>query len=203
MPKTRNAFALRSFDEKRILQRPFFQNLNLFVAEDEEILESFDVAQCPNSAAMEEKLSDLRGLEEAVRSFYRLIKKHLLRLRSFVDRLQQRFEQGDDAKNYERACGLYREYLWFEDVTEIFALKFGKYYIDGEKLLNKMYRFELGQQIRQARLKAGITQAIVARQLRIPTTTFASYEQGRNDPPIPILLRIMKLLQFDLKRNKI
>ena len=41
MPKTKNAYALRNFDAKKILQRRWFKNFNLPVDDDEKILLGF------------------------------------------------------------------------------------------------------------------------------------------------------------------
>lgn len=55
-------------------------------------------------------------------------------------------------------------------------------------------RHEFGQRLKAARQAVKLKQLDVARRLHIPPSTFASYEQGRNDPSLPKLMQLCKVL---------
>lgn len=199
MPKTRNAFALRSFDEKRILQRPFFQNLNLFVAEDEEILESFDVAQCPNSAAMEEKLSDLRGLMKPVIAYTKRIMDYEFKLEKIMQRYRELYIETSASickERYERAHTFQQFYVGkVMGALEKLQGKINRTIWAGEKKLDEHRRKEFCLRLKRARIKAGLRQLDIALKVRVSASGYASYEQGRVDPSIPMLIRIAEALK--------
>ena len=68
----------------------------------------------------------------------------------------------------------------------------------------------IGERIRQARKERKYTQSELARLLKVATTTVASWEQGRNTPPITALnklsdvlgVSINYLLEDDKKENQ-
>ena len=63
----------------------------------------------------------------------------------------------------------------------------------GEKDLDEQRKREFAMRLRQARRTAGLTQMDVALKLRLSATGYAAYEQGKNEPPIAMLIRICEV----------
>lgn len=197
MAKSKNAFALRGFDEKRILQRPFFKNLALPVVDDEAMLNFFDVSAIDSAAVMEQRFDNLRKLDERLKDYRQLIKKHRQRLRKFFSE----YDMADDEQSkikLERTAKLLRQYNWFEESAELFNLKFGKLYIEGDKALDVQYRREFARRLKTARQLAGLSQADVALQLGMTRNGYQFYESGARDPSIPTLIRLLKILKCSI-----
>jgi transcriptional regulator with XRE-family HTH domain len=52
-----------------------------------------------------------------------------------------------------------------------------------------------------ARDKAGLTQAGLARRVGVPASMVSAYENGRRQPTIPTLLRLLKAAGFELRMH--
>lgn len=52
-----------------------------------------------------------------------------------------------------------------------------------------------------ARLKAGISQAELARRAGLPATMVSAYERGRRQPTLPTLMRLIRAAGFELRLN--
>ena len=52
-----------------------------------------------------------------------------------------------------------------------------------------------------ARLKAGLTQAELARRLGVAVTMISAYERGRRQPTLPTLMRLLGAAGFELRMN--
>lgn len=193
MPKTKNAFALRDFDEKRILSRSYFKNLELPTGDDDEILKTFDMSTLDSSSAIEKRIEDLHKLDDKLKNYRRLIKKH----RQHLKKLFFKYGSADDDKSkvlYERTAGLLRCYDWFDELAELFNLKFGSLYINGEKILDAQYRRELGGRLKIARQAAGLSQLDIAQKLGLQRVSYLYYEKGERDPSTTTLIRLARLL---------
>ena len=73
-------------------------------------------------------------------------------------------------------------------------------HISLKSLIQKSYDFEpktLGEHIRKRRLKLGLKQKDVARQLGINTWTVLNWEKGRTEPPIASMPAIVQFLGYD------
>lgn len=185
--KTKDAFALRNFDEQRILSRPFFKKLNLPDLDDEENLETFDVTTLESSVSMEKRLEQLHELYSTALNFNRLILRHRERLK----RLMKNFAQKKLESRYERAAGLWLKYNWFSEVTELFCLKFGRLFQHGEQAIQTQFRKEFATRLKEARRAAGLTQLELALKLKSVTANgYGSWEQGRTEPSIAMIIRL-------------
>lgn len=193
--KTHDAFALAGFDERRILQRPFFKSLNLPADDDAEIIQTFDVSSLKSAVEMEKKLDDLRKLDLAVKKFRQLIKNHRRRLRSMFAELDKR----SDETKLDRLGFLLRKYNWYSETAELFNLKFGILFIEGEKALDRQYRKEFGQRLKAARQAAGLTQMDIAQLLNITRNSWQKYESGGADISLPNLYKVIKTLGISSK----
>lgn len=52
-----------------------------------------------------------------------------------------------------------------------------------------------------ARLKAGISQAEMARRAGVAVTMISAYERGRRQPTLPTLMRLLRAAGFELRMN--
>ena len=181
---------MKDFDKDKILQRPFFQDLNLPNCSDDEILATFDVSTLKTSAAIEKRLADLRALDDKLKKYRQYIKGYISVTKAKI--FKQR-KAGDDS---EDSAALLRQLNAIDDAAEILNLQFGKYYVDGEKALVAQYRKEFGRRLRNARLAKNLTQKDVAFELKIPTTTYASYEQGQTEPTLLTLRKLKNFFQL-------
>lgn len=185
--KTKDAFAFRNFDEKKILARSFFKDFRLPDGDDETALGVFDAEEFSDSSDAERKLEQLHKLGARIRKLHKMIVRHVKRLRKFWQ-----------ATRDERAAKLLREYSWYEEVVSLCGLKLGSYFINGEDKLDTLYRSEFGQRIKAARKAAGMTQQEIARQLGLTQKTISGYESGRLDPSFYIARRLSRILQLNL-----
>lgn len=189
--KTKEAFALRGFDEKRILQRPYFHEFNLPIATDENILRTFNVLNAATAEAMEQKFEDMRKLNSAVQNYRRLIIKHRKRLRKIFSYYD---EKGDKAKS-ERTAGLLLKYNWFEEASELFNLKFGHLFINGEKEIDMQRRRDFSDRLRQARKESGMTQMQLAAKIGMTQGGYTQYENAGREPSLSTLAKLSRILK--------
>ena len=180
--KTKSAFAFQDFDEKKILSRSFFKDFRLPDGDDDTALEYFAAEDFANSADAEKKLEQLRRLYDRVTDFRRMVNRHVARLRKF-------WMATDD----ERAAALLRKYSWYNEVLEMFQLKFGGYFVNGEDRLDDLYRKEFGSRLKAAREAAGMTPKDVARKLSLTVAGYQFYELGKRAPSIPTIIKLSKM----------
>ena len=181
--KTKDAFAFRNFDEKKILARKFFKDFRLPDGDDETALGVFDAEEFSDSSDAERKLEQLHKLDARIRKLHRLIVRHVKRLRKFWQ-----------ATSDERAAKLLRDYSWYEEVVTLCGLKLGSYFINGEDKLNELYRKEFGARLKAARLAKGFSQAEMAKRAGFAKSTYIKYEHGDRDLGISILIKISRIL---------
>lgn len=193
MPKPRDqfAFALRYFDEKRILQRPFFREFNLPVANDGNILRTFNVLTCATTAAMEQKLEDFRKLYSAVGNYRRLILKHLNRLLKKKRLIHARA----DKEKIDRFEGLLLRYNYVNECIELFHLKLNSLFVNGEKEIDTQRRIDFSDRLRQARKEARLTQASLAAKIGMTQGGYTLYENAGREPSLATLAKLSRILK--------
>ena len=182
--KTRDAFALKDFDEKKIFQRAPFKVFNLTDSNDEAVLAEISNFADLDAATMEARLTELKTIHERLLVYRQRIKAHRARLK----RLFVEYKSG--SAQAERAAHRLRNYNWFEEATELLALKFGKIFFDAEKAIDARRKKEFGTRLQ----KAGLTQAELPIKLHSAPSTVANIEQGRVDAPTSTLIRLCKAL---------
>ena len=191
MPKTKDAFALRDFDDQRILQRPYFKDFNFPVASDERILLSYDITRCPNAAIMNQKFDELREVYTAVAKYRRLI----LKQRKKLNLVCKRYREKNDEAKIERSAGLILKYNWFEEACELFELKFGSYFVTGEQEIETQTRREFSERLRQARKDAGLTQKQLAAKIGMSQGGYTQYENVGREPSLTTLAKLSRTLK--------
>ena len=91
MPQTN--FALRGFDEKRILQRPWFKKFNLPVADDTKILQELTDSKIDSRDVLESNLSLIRDLSRCLSSYINLIDRHYERLNKLLQEASRHMKE--------------------------------------------------------------------------------------------------------------
>lgn len=183
---------MKDFDKDKILQRPFFQDLNLPNCSDDEILATFDVSTLKDSAAMEKKLADLHNLEDKLKEYRQLVKENIAALK---DKIVEQATQGADV---EADAATLRQLNFIDDRVEIFNLGFGRLFVNIEKILDMQYRKEFGARLKAARQAKGLTQKDVARLIHVTPSTLSQYESGLIEPTLKNLIRLSALLKSSL-----
>jgi transcriptional regulator with XRE-family HTH domain len=56
-----------------------------------------------------------------------------------------------------------------------------------------------GDLLRLARVKAGLTQAVLAERAGVAQTLISAYENGRRQPTLPTLMRLLEAAGFELR----
>lgn len=174
MPKTRNAFALKNFDEERILQRRYFNDCGKkpnFT--DSEIVQSLMVNDSDSIDEMEEKLSKIKALHTRLLQFNALIKRHIQR-------------KG-------KAC--------IEEITAQMSIseletKLRETYYSTEKTIQSKYRKIFTERLKQYRKAAGLTQKELGELVQVSPMGMSYYARGEREMPLHTLARISKILDI-------
>ena len=196
--KTRNTFALRGFDEKKILQRPFFKQFGFGVMDDELILSSYDATTCRSSAAIEKNLDELRGLMKVVTAYTKRIMDYEYKLEKIMQRYRELYMQTSAQvvkERYDRAHTLQQSSSRIWGKLGKLQSTINRIIWAGEKELDEQRRKEFCLRLKEARKNAGLRQLDVALTVRVSASGYAGYEQGRVDPSIPMLIRIAEALK--------
>jgi len=176
MPKTRSAYWLENFDEKRILQRQYFKKFELPQLSDVEILDSLKVNADDSVMEMEEKISKVRALHDQAQRFNN---KMLIR---YSERLKK--VQGKTYGEYFVAC---------MSVAELIHALRKIYYAD-EGRIQKEYRKVFTERLKKYRKAAGLTQKELGELVQVSPMGMSHYARGERDMPTHTLIRIAKIL---------
>lgn len=179
------------FDKDKILQRPFFQNLNLPNCSDDEILATYDVSTLGSSAAMEKRIADLYKLDDRLKEYRQLVKENIS---DFKQKITLSSKIG--VINENDAATL-RQLNFIDDAAEILNLKFGQYYVNGKKSFDTQYRKEFGARLKTARLELGLSQGDVGRKIGLSRNAYQTYELGQRDPSTATIRHLTKILKKD------
>lgn len=195
MPKTRDAFALRMFNENKILQRPFFKfvkvNDEYFLKEnlrdDGEILKSLSATDDVNQN--EENLKKLQAIYEKLIYYQaKLIDKiHLPRLVRF-----KRATKNPELR--KRAENLIEEYDNDAMQITMTSAQFEHEIEKLEKIIQEQNRKIFSQRLKQARKNFGFTQKQLAEKIGKTQNAINLYESGQREPPLTVLIRLSRAL---------
>ena len=193
MPKTKNAYALRSFDATKILQRRWFKDFNLPVDDDEIFLNVF--GKTIEEVTTVKNLEIITRLGDRTVFYEALLERHIMRLselqRYYVEKFMPTEEKVYKEK-LERTIELMKFYR--EALNSIATLRekiFLKVQILKERFEKDFRQRFFGSRLKQARKAAGLTQRELAERVGFKTyNSIAQYERGLNDPSLPTLFRI-------------
>ena len=196
MPKTKDAFALRGFDEKRILQRPWFKKFNLPVDDDIKIRDCFfkNVIDLRDAS---KRLSKIERLNDYAKSYILHLKKHEARLEKIMRVYANKYISLKDEKikaKYQRALNL--KAFYFELYWNIVATSFYKEIVAISVATGSVLFLSRCHKVFRSRLKAlrkakSITQLQLAESVGLKSANaIATYENGKAEPSLPTLFRL-------------
>ena len=186
MPKTRNAFALKDFDETKILQRRFFKQFNLSNQADDEILKLLQATADDDVDTMEQKLSTIEKILDKLVDYQHFIGCHLKRLG------RCRFAKTHPQRNDEIVI----KYFSAEIKTAELIKKVSLQEENTEKKIQKKYRDIFTANLRKYQKASGLTQKELGEQVKASPTVISRYLHGERDIPIHTLIRILKALNI-------
>lgn len=204
MPKTKDAFALRDFNEQYIFSYLYFRHYLGILNEDKsdaEILDFYDARNVVHSGAakMVKKLADFQKYKVAVDTCKKVFDVRTKQLESLCTKYAQKFTETTAPmwqEKYRCAKNLQQAYNDIISKLLILQKKINELEQDGEKAIDKQRRKEFAERLQDARQKAGLKQSELARKVGVASTTVANYEQGRSDPQIPMLIRLSQVLNI-------
>ena len=177
MPKTRGAYWLENFDEKKILQRRFFKRFNLPQLSDIEILETLKVRDEDSVQVMEQKLSKVKALHDQAQKFEKMAIRYFNRKSKvggvvYIDEISARNEV----------------------VSLIIGLR--KIYYDNEKRIQQKYREDVIGRLKYFQSKSGITRKKLGEMVQVSPQSMYDYWHQRRDVPLHTLIRLAKVLKI-------
>ena len=198
MPKTQNAYAFRTFDAEKILQRPFFKEFHFDITKtDAQILESLKAADSDSIDDMERKLNTVKATHGRLEKFRQLINRHYQKR---CDRYNKRKATALGVKVSEiftKRHAPTSEYFMAElDCIEL-ADQFGKLYFELEKQIQGRYRKEFAKRLKQARKAAGLTQKQLGDMIQTSPNGYSQYETCKREPSISTLFRLLRFFSSE------
>ena len=215
MPKTKNAYALRSLNSIKILQRQWFKDFNLPDDDDENILLYFyNIIENPFENAItydspteithieknylksaNENLEIITHLGERIVFYEALLERHITRLNRIKKYYTENFMTTENKVWKTKALRvneLTKRYHEVLNSTTVLREKISIKIKMLKELFEKDFRQRFfGSRLRQARKAAGLTQRELAERVGFKTyNSIAQYERGLNDPSLPTLFRI-------------
>ena len=203
--KKQYAFALKDFDEKRILQRRFFKDFKFDADKtDEEILSKLSHDVSTRSQQDLEKIFDiLVSLIFRTADYLKLIKRHIERLERYrravadkivedktadVEILREKYDiEQKLAKYYQLEIYLDVDNLLRERLTQAFRA------VDDE--LKFSYRKIFADRLKLARQEKGMNQKDFGASVGLTQRAISNYEVGIREPSLATLARFSKKLQ--------
>lgn len=175
MPKKRRAFWLKNFDEKKVLQRPYFKAFALPDVPDAEILSLLTVCDSDSVDEMERKLAQVKSLHEKAQDFQELASRYSKRLKKVHGKVYLNFLS-----------------LVMSLADLLSALR--QLYYENEKRIQKEYQKIFIARLRQFRKAAGLTQKELGELVQVSPMGMSHYARGERDIPTHTLIRIAKIL---------
>ena len=180
MPKTKSAYWLANFDEKRILQRRYFKKFDLPQLSDAEILATLKVNDEESVQVMEQKLSEVKALHDQAQNFNN---KMLIR---YSERLKK--VHGKTYGEYLLAC--------MSVAALIQSLR--KLYYDNESRIQQEYKKVFTERLKKYRKAAGLTQKELGELVQVSPRGMSYYARGEREMPVHLLIRISKILNVSV-----
>ena len=216
MPKTRDAFAFRGFNEKQILQLRFFKawreryKIRTDVKSDSDIVHSDSVMlDFVDGDTEKEKLQkaerynqQLKELHTALATLKNLIARHVERLEKYRRAVQAKIDAADENQRQslqskiEREQRLATSYIFVVSfaVTDLIA-DVQKRWLASEQNLQSEYRRRFGERLKQAREKAGLSRKELGDAINISPGGYGLYERGARDVTPTSLIRLSRKLK--------
>lgn len=198
MAKNQRAYALRGFDESRILQRRYFKDFQFDAGKnDAEILKSLTATDIPLET-LERNQKTIKAVYERLRKYHELLNRHQLRLARFNQfKAKKKGIKLGDLRSVDGGAPMI-EYVTAE--WNVLDLKrvFEKSYYELEKRIQKSYRAEFAARLKRARLAAGLTQKQLGDIIQISPQGVSLYERAEREIPNHVIIRLLKELNINI-----
>lgn len=219
MPKTKNAFAFKDFDETRILSRNFFDKF-LFDGEriTEKGLSDVDAIKkfLPKNSdvqSLEIYIEKLKILKKSLNKYFLILYRQHLRLLNIAEILDKKQlaltddilnGMTDELKNKANDLKFRRQRVK-TSILHIAAilenLNTTQNFVDNEidstdKLIYQRYRENFAGNLKELRKKAGLTQRKMSELTGITQSDLALFEKARKTPSFISLCKILRLEGF-------
>ena len=202
--KTKNAFAFRDFDAKRILQRPFFKAFNFDDTKtDAEILQSLSLSDDDSLPTIESKHETLNAIFDSLSRLRVLIGNvHCKRLSCYRRKLTKKVNSVEDGalkklleERHQREQSFAFTYLLEinDDIAELMKTVENQWRALETKL-QEVYRENFAERLKQARIKANLSRKQLGDTINISPNGYGQYESARREPSLTSLIRIARTL---------
>lgn len=190
--KTRKAFALKDFDEEKILQRSYFKSFNLPNASDAEILESLQATGDDTISEMEQKLNQLQSLLKRVQEFKKLIERHISRYEKIETYINAVMKLPANAKIFLKPA----EYAAADNKVFKLIAKAQMQHNQINKNIQARYRKQFTANLRKFLKASGLNQKELGELIHISPQAMSQYVLGKRDVPTHTLIRLAKILNI-------
>lgn len=203
--KTKDAFALRDFDETHILQKKFFQqysppqDLNL---SDTRCIAAYrrlsrEAAPQLDFDLLNFDIQRLTGMLKRVEQYQMRLVRHNDKLLRYATHLIEKYDVDETIQNKVRRA---------KNLSTCYA-NIAKAVISLQKLIHEtiaafegdsetFLRRRFGARLKKARIEAGLTQQQLANKIQMSQGGYTQYELARRDPSIPTLIKLSRILNY-------
>lgn len=203
MPKTKNAFAFRGYDEQRILSRPYFREFRAahHVDEnlsDEQIVSSFSASDGDSADLLEQKLQSAKAAYNRLTEFRKFVNRHVeTRLDPYNRRKAEKAGvKLSELSKLKRAAPVMDYFITIFRARDLMD-RLSKLYYELEDEIEKRYRKEFAARLKMLRRAAGLTQKQLGDKIQISSQALSMYERGERDPSITTIFRLIKIFDRD------
>lgn len=197
MPKTRDAFALRGFDDKIIFS---YIEAGFRGQSDEELLSPYyffirnkDFADDDEKAALA-KLS-LAQFMTMANQFQTRLTRHNNRLMRYAVYLVENFDVDETVQTKIRRAKIFSAcYADAARAAQDLQKKLHRLIMAIDDCREEKYRRCFSERLREARRANGMTQLQVAEKLEMTASGYTQYERARREPSIATLAKIARIL---------
>lgn len=197
-------FGLSKFDEKKILQRPFFKDFHFDADKsDEEILQSLSYANADSQESLEKNFDIFSKLIYRIADYLKLIKRHIDRLERYrravadkivedktanIEKLREQYEREQRFVQYYQL-----EIYW--DVETFLRDKAEKSFRELDEEIKLLHRKFFAERLKMARQAARLTQADFGASVGLSQRAISNYEQAIREPTLATIVRFSKKLK--------
>ena len=188
--KTKDAFALRDFDEEKILSQLFNGYTGYTNEEIIKLLRQQFEVKNPDWAIL-----CLSNLMTETHDYQTRLTKHVDRLLRYATHLIEKYDVDETIQNKVRRA---------KNLSTCYA-NIAKAVISLQKLIHEtiaavegdsetFLRRRFGARLKKARIEAGLTQQQLANKIQMSQGGYTQYELARRDPSIPTLIKLSRIL---------
>ena len=203
--KTKDAFALKSFDAAQILQRPYFREFGFGAKTDNEIITGLSLADGDSRQDLETKFDTLCRLIRRATKFMIFVNRHANRLERYRRAVADKIVEGATAD----VESLRAKYAREQKLASFYTLEI---YFDGDELLKKLeqafrvlddalklsYRRAFADRLKAARQAMRMNQTEFGAYFGLSQGAISNYEKALREPSLAMLARFSQKLQRPL-----